>query len=403
MDIRQKLNIELESPFFDEALETAKAMPAVPQWLTPEFIYEFEKDYDILGQYKDAVVRAAGLVAQDADLCLLAKVLFCIVAKKQVYSKSFTALTLPEAPEGAQPEGYALLALLPILGNARLFADDLIRRGVPQDVIFDSFYFLRYRVKNHAEQNVPPYYDKAAFSMYGMHVYNNNIEVGRLRYEIHHGFDRNVKVFADGNGNVRILMCDVTLHAKGHILGVVGYTDEEGAYDANFVETEDYYEGYAVDSATGLAQNTRTRLSKKDWKLILQSGDTILKVHVRGGQKLLKEDCDISYARAKDIFQRCFPEYNFKGFVCNTWLLCPVMGRFLKKDSNIMQFQQPYHLFPAKNNAPDVFGYVYGLSVTSAADVDPETLTEDNSMQRGVKQLLKEGIYIHQFNGFIPF
>ena len=403
MDIRQKLNIELESPFFDEALEQALAMPAVPQWLTEEFINKVEADFSLLGDYKDAVVRAAGQVAQDDDLCLLAKVLFCIVAKKQVYSKSFTALTLPEAPEGAQPEGYALLALLPILGNVRIFADDLIRRGVPQDVIFDSFYFLRYRIKSHAEKDVPPYFDKPAFTMFGIHVYNNNIEVGRLRYEIHHGFDRNVKVFADGNGNVRILMCDVKLHAKGHILGVVGYTDEEGAYDANFVETDEYYEGYAVDPASGLAENTRTRLPKKDWKVILQSGDTVLKVHLRGGQKLLKEDCDISYARAQEIFQKGFPEYDFKGFVCNTWLLCPVMGRFLKPDSNIMLFQEKYNLFPAKNNAPDVFGYVYGLRVDSAADVDPETLPEDNSMQRGVKQLLKEGTYVHQFNGFIPF
>ena len=401
--LRQKLNITIESPYWDEALETAKAMPAVPQWLTPEFINEMEADFALLGAYKDAVIRAAGQVAQDADLCLLAKVLFCIVAKKQVYSKSFTELTLPEAPEGAQPEGYALLALLPILGNARLYADDFAKRGVPQDVIFDSFYFLRYRIKSHAEKDVPPFYDKAAFSMFGMHVYNNNIEVGRLRYEFHPGFDRKVKIFADANGKICILMCDVKLHAKGHILGVVGYTDEEGAYDANFVETDEYYEGFAVDPATGLAQNTRTQLSKKEWKVILQSGDMVVKVHLRGGQKLLKEDCDLSYARAEEMFKKCFPEYPIKGFVCNTWLLCPVMGRFLKKDSNIMQFQEKYNLFPANNNAPDVFGYVYDLKVASAADVDPETLPEDNSMQRGVKQLLKEGTYVHQFNGFIPF
>ena len=60
-------------------------------------------------------------------------------------------------------------------------------------------------------------------------------------------------------------------------------------------------------------------------------------------------------------------------------------------------------LIPARNDAPDVFLYVYGMNVKSAAEVDATTLPETNSLQRGVKKLLQEGIYIHQYHGFIPF
>ena len=402
-DFRKALNINIESPYWDDALEKAKAMPAVPEWLTKEFICALEEDYAILGVAKEPVLRAAELVAQDADLCLLLKVLFCIIGFKAGYSKSFTALEFPATPEGVDTVAYDFLPLFPILAHARLFGNELAARGVTQDIISDSFFFLRYRLNSLVESKDKPCFDKASFSMYGLHVYTNFLCIGRLRFEIHTGFDRNVKAFADADGNTRILMCDVTLHAKGNILGAVGYTDEDSAHEAGFVETDDYYEGYAVDPATGLAEPTRTRLSKKDWKLILQSGDTVLKVHIPGMGKLLKADCDAAYERAAEIYRNCYPEYDFKGFVCNTWLLCPVMGRFLKKDSNIMQFQHRYHVFPAKNNAPDVFHYVFALEVASAADVDPATLPENNSMQRGVKQLLQEGIYVHQFNGFIPF
>ena len=402
-DIRKKLNIDIESPYWDEALEQAKAMPAVPQWLTKEFLCDLEDDFAILGKLKTPVLRAAEQVAQSPDFCLLLKVLFCIIGYKAGYSKSFTALEFPAAPEGADSVAYDFMAIFPILAHVRLFADALAARGVTKDIISDSFFFLKYRINDIAEKMEKPCYGQKSFASYGLHIYTNFLCIGRLRFEIHTGFDRNVKAFSDGKGNVRILMCDVRLHAKGNILGAVGYTEEDGAYDADFVETDSYYEGYAVDPATGLAEPARTRLSKKEWKRILQTGDAVLKVHIPGMGKLLKADCDAAYARAVEVYRSCFPEYDFKGFVCNTWLLCPVMGRFLKKDSNIMQFQEKYHVFPAKNNAPDVFHYVFSLEVASAADVDPETLTENNSMQRGIKALLKEGTFVHQFNGFIPF
>ena len=401
--LRQKLNINIESPYWDEAVKKAETMPAVPHWLTREFILALEEEFSLLEDLAEPILRAAQLVAENPDLTMLAKILYNIIDYRTGYAKSFTAFELPTAPEGAETLGYDYVALLPVLGYAKLFADELAARGLPHQVIKDSFYFFKYRIKGCATEEGKPCYNARSFSAYSTHVYNNNIFVGRLRYEIHEGFDRNVKVFGDAKGNVCILMCNVTLHAKGHILGALGYTDEEGAYDANFVETDEYYEGYAVDPATGLAQNTRTKLSKKDWKVILQSGDTVLKVHIRGDAKLLKPDCEASYAQAEELFKKCYPEHNFKGFVCCTWLLCPVMGRFLKPESNIMLFQEKYNLFPSKNDAQDVFGYVYGTSAKSAADVDPETLTENNSMQRGVKELLKQGVYIHQFNGFIPF
>ncbi len=198
-------------------------------------------------------------------------------------------------------------------------------------------------------------------------------------------------------------MRETRLHASGNRLGAIGFTDEAGSFDANFVETDTFYEGYAVNEKTCLAESTRTRLSKEEWRCIFAPGDTLLKVHIPYGGKLTRESCEASYKEARQVYGACYPEYDFRGFICNTWLLCPTLLSFLPEESNIRHFQRNYRIFPGENTAADVFHYVYGKAVASADEVDVASLPEDNRMQRGVKNLLLKGEYIHQYNGFIPF
>ena len=61
-------------------------------------------------------------------------------------------------------------------------------------------------------------------------------------YHSHLGTKFGGMAVTDKNGNICLLMHDITLHARGGILGAIGYTDEEGAFAADFWETEDYYE-----------------------------------------------------------------------------------------------------------------------------------------------------------------
>lgn len=402
-DIREKLNITLESPYLEEALEEAKKMPDVPLWLTEGFLCQIENEFSILGDAAQAVMQAREQVVNIPELCQLAKIVYLIMCKRQGCGKLFPEFTFPEAPAGKDPLGYDFVTIFPLLAHIRLYSNELTQRGVAQDIISDSFNFLRSSIKSSYERAGRPCFDKSAFSIYAAYLYCNILWVGRLRFEIHPNSNRNARVFANENGKLCTLMCDTVLHRNGNVLGAIGYTDEEGAFDANYRETEQYYEGYAVNPKTGLAGTVRTRLLKGEWKPVMVPGDTLIKVHIPSMGKLLKEDCDAAYERARETFTRCYPEYDFKGFVCNTWFLNPVLRGFLKEDSNIVLFQNKYTVFPAKNLAPDVFLYVYGMRVSSAEEVDAASLPEDNTMRRGVKKLLQEGTYVHQFNGFIPF
>lgn len=400
-DIRQILNITFESPYWDETLEQAKAMDAVPQWLTEDFVAQVEKDYAIAGDYISAVMKAREQVVENEALCLLAKVIYGIIGKRKGFSASFPNITLPEGDENNP--GYDFVALFPVLAHLRHTEKELMGRGVTFDIIYDTAGFLRYAVKSSTERKQRPCYDKSGFSIYNICVYGSQFSIGRLRFEIHPDSNRNAKIFADKDGNLCTLMHDTVIHRNGNVLGAIGYEDEDGAYSADFLETDSYYEGYPVNSETGLVEHNRIQLPKDQWKIVMEPGDTLVKVHIPNMGKLLPEACEDAFTRARAIFSKGFPEYDFKGFVCNCWMLSPALRSILKEDSNIIHFQHRFAVFPAKNMAPDVFLYVFGLRISSAAEVDPASLPENNSMQRGVKKLLLDGTYIHQFNGFIPF
>ena len=393
-DIRDVLGISLQSPFWEEALATAAGMPATPAWLTEEYICKIDDDYQLLGDKRSLVLEALSRVVKDPALCTFAKALYYIIGLKKGYKDAFTRLELPKTEN--------LVGVFPILGHIVSSCEALRKRNVPENVIYDTLSFFRLNIPQCFEQKMPRF-GETDFAYFPIYLYTGNLWMGRLRFEIHPDADRNVSIFQDKAGKLCILMRDTRLHASGNRLGAIGFTDEEGSYDADFVETDTYYEGYAVNETTCLAENQRTRLPKEEWQCIFAPGDTLIKVHIPVRGKLTKEACHASYEKARKIYSACYPEYDFKGFVCNTWLLSPAMRAFLPEESNIVQFQNDYRIFPAVNNAQDVFHYVYGIDVASADQVDANSLPEDNNMRRGVKNLLLKGEYIHQYNGFIPF
>lgn len=397
-DIRESLGICIDSPYWEDALEKATSEQEVPQWLTADYICRIDEAYHLLNDKRELVLGALEQVVNTPELCTFAKALHHIIGKKKGYSASFTRLTLPKA----DTLGENLVGLFPVLGHIVPSCEELARRGIPEDVIYDNLTFLRNNLAECLERDCPRF-GESDFSIYPAHLYINALWIGRLRFEIHPNADRNVSIFANHSGELRILMRDTVLHASGNRLGAIGFTQEDGSFDADFTETDTYYEGYAVNPETCLAETTRTRLSKEQWRCVFAPGDTLLKVHIPNTGKLLDADCAAAYARAKEIFTACYPEYTFNGFICCSWLLCPALAGFLKADSNIVQFQKRYAIFPGKNTAADVFLYVFDKTVSSADEVDFESLPEENSMQRGVKNLLLSGKYIHQYHGFIPF
>ncbi len=400
-ELLKKLNIKITSPYWEEAYEKALKEPAVPEWLTESYLRGLHEEYGIFPQNLELLVEAAGKVAENEDLCMFAKVLHNIIGPHAGSGKAFPEFELPVAPQDTEDVlAYDMVSVFPVIAHIRPSWEGLTERGVEADILKVRFSMIDEWLTNIIKTQGRPSWGKTHFLYYRVFVYVSELRIGRLRFEWVEHSPYPVKAFVNEEGEMRLMMDDVTLHRSGHVLGTYGFADEEGSFYAKVSETEEEYEGYVVDEETHLAQDYPTKLLKKEWKLAFQAGDSIIKVHVAPGSGFTKEECDKSFARAREIFDRCFPEYDFKGFLTHTWFLGPALEPILKEGSNLKNFRKYFTIFPAKSNAQDALMYVYGLHVKNPSEVAIDELPEDNSLKKGLKEQLKKGEYVYEFNGF---
>ena len=128
-DIRDTLNIRVESPFWDEAYAKALLDEEIPTWLTPEFINMLHEDYGVLQRTYDVVISALPKVLAVRELCLLAKTVYHILDKRLPYSKSFKSLELPSVPDTDENTlGYRCVLVFPVLMHVHKTWCELIKR-----------------------------------------------------------------------------------------------------------------------------------------------------------------------------------------------------------------------------------------------------------------------------------
>lgn len=402
-DVRRLLGIKIESTYWDEAYAKAKKDPQVPEWMSQEYIRSLHDDYGLFPTYIDYVLTTAKQVSQKPELCLLAKTLAYILSTKKSFSDAFTEFELPEAPDGEASIGYDCFAILPIVANLRPTWDELASRGMPEEFITSSLIVIEWLMSGAFKEAGKPCFSEKYFRLYSVAIYMKYFILNRLRFEICPKADVPAGIFRNKDGKYCILMGNTYLHKSGHILGSFGCSDAVDSYYADFVETEDAYEGYAVDETTRLAQNVRTVLPKKEWEPVFVPGDDVIRVHIPMGGKLKKEACEKSYALAKELLPRCFPEYDFKCFLTGCWMLSPELKDVLPLESNIISFQSKYEAFPLKSNAEDAFMYVFGIEGARLEELDYESLPESNSLMKGIKKKTLEKNFIYEFSGFIPW
>lgn len=402
-DVREALGIKIESPYFEEAYAKALAEEGLPFWLREDYIRVLNDKYAVLSQTYEMVQEALPHVVAVPELCILAKTVYHMLSNKETFGKTFTAFEMPQVPEGGDAVAYECALLFAVLGHISASHDELAARGVDEDVISDSLRWTDCFFAEACQKLGRLAYPKEYFAAYSAGIYVKTLIIGRLRYEFAAEAVHPIRIYRNKQGELLPLMDNITLHQSGHVLGSFGFEDEQGSYFAEVTETCDAYEGYTVDPITRLAKKEKIRLSKSEWTQIYQRGMNVVKVHIPVGGKLDPLACDTSYARAKELLPRCYPEYRFTCFLICCWMLSPLLKEILPSTSNIVSFGDRYTVFPMKNDAKDAFGYVFGIHGKEIKDIDFAALSEDNSLQRGIKQEALKGNFVHQFGGYIPW
>ena len=85
----------------------------------------------------------------------------------------------------------------------------------------------------------------------------------------------------------------------------------------------------------------RTVLYKK---LPFDYGEKVIYIHIPEGEKLEKEKCIASLKKANKFFAEFFPNYLYRYYFCESWLLFEGNREFMSADSNIVNFMSVFDI-----------------------------------------------------------
>ena len=94
----------------------------------------------------------------------------------------------------------------------------------------------------------------------------------------------------------------------------------------------------------------------------IKKGDNVIEVHIPSGAALNIDDCKASIKSAKEFFAKHFPEFDYKFFTCDSWLLDDTLKTILNEGSNILKFQS---LFDIVHQAPSnsILKYTFNWNI----------------------------------------
>lgn len=95
----------------------------------------------------------------------------------------------------------------------------------------------------------------------------------------------------------------------------------------------------------------------------LLRGDPIIEMHIPSTGSLKNELCVEAVKKAGEFFKKFYPEYEYKFFTCDSWLLDLTLGEFLDEKSNIIKFQNMFDIVH-KEKSDKTLKYVFDWSAT---------------------------------------
>lgn len=109
--------------------------------------------------------------------------------------------------------------------------------------------------------------------------------------------------------------------------------------------------------------------------------DPVIEIHIPQGEPMDMDAVHASYRRAKEFFHIYFPEYEYRYFVCGSWLLDYHLKDFLKETSNILKFANEFEII-CNHPSNDAMRRLFELNPNK----EPE-----NSFQKNVRTFVENG------------
>ena len=355
-------------------------------FLQEDYLRDVQKKCNAFPRTCERVLAEAAALRARPEEALYALFLCRAMEHRELFLKHLACFDFPQSSPFL-----AFLCLVPsIVGTWK----DLVARGVPDDVLAATVNQYEECLFVYAERFDELGMNKRYFDHLQEYVDCSLLNVGRLRYGISRL--RGVYLLQNKKDGKRVLFL---ADAPMNDLGLYRDTPplREGGFHAFFREEKDFFEGTPVGE-NGRCRNEIVRLPKSEWEILLRPGDMMLDAHIPGHKPLTVELCAASYARARQLFATHYPEFEFRGFHCHSWMMSPELSEVLKPGANVLKFQSAYLRYPVPTKGEDVLNFVFFLRYTTFAD-----LPEDTSLQRALKARYLRGERLYEYGGVIPF
>ena len=378
---------------FDAAMEEYEQQGC---YLTKEEFYnDLDAKYGCFEKYGKVYKEAAAQTAKDEALGRFLTLLAMALQDDENRSDDLKNFSRPVTPKGKERLAYDMVTGLALCSQLDRGAEIMRARNLPELVINAV---LTQAVNGVAtterKQNGIPGFELLGWSQ--LYVKGILFTIERLEIQFFGKFSGRAKVYKNQSGDVVALAHDLELHHDGVALGSVHYEDEEGSWTAMVEETVADYVGYPFKE-NGLVEKHKITLSKSEWTQVLEKGDPVISLHIPPFGKMTPEMIDKTIEETKEFASKYFPEFEYKGFSCHSWLMDPQLDEILNPESNIVKFRQRFKPLTHKSKGQDVFNFIFNKP---NMDFDIQDLPEETSLHRALKNHYLSGKAIYEFDGF---
>lgn len=113
-------------------------------------------------------------------------------------------------------------------------------------------------------------------------------------------------------------------------------------------------------------------------------GEKVIYIHIPQGERLVYSDCVESIKMAKKFFADYFPEYEYRFFFCESWLIYGENWRFMERSSNILQFSTLFDVAYSVDDDSQAIERIFGKR-----KINRKKYSEATSLQRRAKAHLQ--------------
>lgn len=161
--------------------------------------------------------------------------------------------------------------------------------------------------------------------------------------------------------------------------------DNKGLKNYNWIKNHISCELFKIGRLQYQLCTCKSRMLKYNL-LPFDYGEKVIYVHIPQGEKLIYADCVESLKMAKAFFAKYFPDYDYRYFFCESWLLYSENFQFMLPSSNILQFSSLFDIVYSCDVDMQAIERIFGKRC-----LNKKKYPEKTTLQRNAKAYILNG------------